>query len=296
MELVDILSSKNLIKRKVTKNYLDKRLKEGIKKKVIPGEQWFRKPENWYSITAFANPYKTPYTELKILLENSKKLKHFLTKTLKIFYGIGIGDSETSIIQSDLEEERYSEVIAIDAIDRFIEGFIQSLRNLVHEYPNSRIIFKGLNALFEDLERKDLIPSNAKYKSTTHICLGNTIGNFDQEEIFEIFERNTSKDDFLLLGFQLNKNVKKMLSQYKKNPRFERLILSSVDDELKNKKLLWKWNPEESQIEAWLDDILAFRSKKYSISKFEEFVRERSLLVLKRFIEGDIAVYLLKKV
>ena len=295
MKLVNIFSNQKLIERKITDKKLDKRLKEGIKRKVIPGEQWFRKPENWYSITAYANPYKTPYKELKILLKNSKELKPILTKTLKIFYGIGIADSENAINEWDLQQQKYSELVVIDAINQFIEGSIQGLQNLVYEYPNSKIMFKGFNAIFEDLSRKDLIPSNRKFKQITHICLGNTIGNFEQEEIFGIFSKNMVKDDLLLLGFQLDRNVNRILSQYKKNLRFEKLILESIGNKIKNKNLVWKWNSKENQIEAWSNDILVFRSKKYNNSKFKKFISKYSLKILKEFIDGDVAIFLLKK-
>ena len=295
MKLVNIFSNQKLIERKITDKKLDKRLKEGIKRKVIPGEQWFRKPENWYSITAYANPYKTPYKELKILLKNSKELKPTLNKTLKIFYGVGIADSENVINEWDLQQQKYSELVVIDVISQFIEGSIQGLQNLVYEYPNSKIMFKGFNAIFEDLSRKDLIPSNRKFKQITHICLGNTIGNFEQEEIFGIFSKNMVKDDLLLLGFQLDRNVNRILSQYKKNLRFEKLILESIGNKIKNKNLVWKWNSKENQIEAWSNDILVFRSKKYNNSKFKKFISKYSLKILKEFIDGDVAIFLLKK-
>jgi len=296
MKLINILSGQKLIERRITEKKLDKRLKEGIERKLISGEQWFRKPENWYSITAYANPYKTPYKELKILLRNSKELKPILTKTLKVFYGIGIADSENIINEWDLQKQKYSEAVVIDAINQFIEGSVQGLQNLVYEYPKSKIMFKGLNAIFEDLSRKDLIPSNRKFKQTTHICLGNTVGNFEQEEIFGMFKDNMIKNDLLLLGFQLDTNVEKILSQYKKNPKFKKLILGSIGKKIKIKKLIWKWNSKGNQIEAWSSDVLVFRSKKYNNPQFKKFIQKYPFKILKEFTDKDVIVYLLKKV
>src|SRR5271157_5547872 len=110
------INFQDIVERTISSKELDTRLSEGMEKGVITGEQWFRKPENWYAMTSYSNPFKTPYTELSILIENSKKLKKHLDKTTKAFYGIGTGDTEIVPVLWDIKSHNYTEVVAIDAI------------------------------------------------------------------------------------------------------------------------------------------------------------------------------------
>ncbi len=295
--LSNVLSQFNkLVIKKIDEDILDERILVGVLNKTIPGEQWFRRPENWYSITAYTNPYKTPYSELKILFEHSKELVPLINKTLKIFYGVGIADSETLIISWDLGKTKYSEVCAIDVANDFLTGFIQSLRNLVLEYPSSKIMFKGYNNIFEEIKKEDLNFYNSRYTKSTYVCFGNTIGNyFNQKEIFDILTRSMKRGDFLLIGFQLCRNPKKILTQYSKNLHFEKFILDSLKFVEKNKKLKWKFNQAENRVEAWFGDILAFQSKKYDLKEFLKFTKKLNLTPIKVFEDNEFAVVLLRK-
>ncbi len=133
-QLVDIFNDE-LIETRVNNEYLDERLNEGIKNKKISGEQWFRNPQDWYSITAYANPYKTPFSELKILLKEQENLKPLLKNTLKIFYGVGIGETETVPVEWDLQDNKYSEVIGIDIIEFFHKRFYLRIKKFSSGIP-----------------------------------------------------------------------------------------------------------------------------------------------------------------
>lgn len=286
----------DLIERKIGKKELDKRLDEGIGKKVIPGEQWFRKPENWYSMTSYSNPFKTPYTELSVLIENSKKLKKYLNRTTKAFYGIGTGDTEIMPLLWDIKEYGYTEVVVIDAIKDFIDTFVQSLRNLCYENSEGRIMFKGYNTLFEQLTKDDFIFNNSESKNVAHICFGNTIGNFNQNEIFSIFDNNMRKNDLLLLGVQLNVNPDCLLNQYADNFAFEKLLRESIGRRLMgSRKLVWRYNRGNDTVEAWIGGLLVFRSKKYNIKKLNEFAIKVGLSPIDSFTDGRVGVCLFKK-
>lgn len=268
------------IVQKVSEEELNELLEQGLKNSWIGGEQWFRKPENWYAITAYANPYKTPYTEMMILNENEQELSSLLKNTRKIYYGVGIGDTEIIPIRWDLRQNNYSEVIALDVSKTFIESFTQSIRNLKVEYSASEILFKGYVTLFEKSKKEDLKLPKGKYEKAAHFCLGNTIGNFDQRKIFNIFESNMNEGDLLILGVQLNKNPDRILLQYSKNPLFNKFISDSV--ELQG-KLKWKYDPKNDQVEAWINDTMVFRSKKYDLKKLENLAKAFDLNLVKEF-------------
>ena len=153
MNLVDVFE-KGLIKRKISRKELDDKLSESEKKGVVGGEQWFRNQNNWYSMTAYTNPYKTIYTELELMKNNANELKKLLKDKVKIFYGVGTGDTELLPVQWDLEYNNYSEVVGVDVNKEFIIGFIQSLRYLTRDYRNGRVMFKGCNNLFENTSKE----------------------------------------------------------------------------------------------------------------------------------------------
>lgn len=296
-----------LIITNISEKELDDRLIKGIQKKVISGEQWFRNFNYWYETPAFANPYKTPFEELRIIMGKEETLKPFLTRTLKVYFGLGIGDTEIVPVIWDLSIDKYAEVVVIDVIRDFIENFIQGLRNLISYPPflNSSIKFLGYNTLFEKLDPDNFKFEDIKYNRFTHICFGNTIGNFDQHEIFSIFKNLIKQDDYLLLGYQLNIGRGLILKQYAGNIRFNRLIEASVKkiEHLKDKEIIWKYNEETDYVEAWVNDILVFRSKKYDQKKLEDFVREYGFEIVKgklkkplHFRLGSVGVSLFKKI
>lgn len=278
MKLRDIKGSvDNLIDVRIGKKELDDLMRKGVEKGIIGGEQWFRKHRFWYGVPAYANPYKTPFEELPLLLRKEKVLKAHLAKSIKVYYGLGIGDTEIVPVTWDLELEKYSEIYAIDVIKDFIENFIQSLRNLIFspQFNTSTIKFMGNNTMFERLAKDDFVFEETKHTSCTHICFGNTIGNFDQETIFSVFNRTVEPGDYLLLGYQLNQAKSAILKQYRGNFRFSRLISACFRDypELKNKSLEWTYDEESDTVEAWMDNVLAFRSKKYTHRSLEKIAK-----------------------
>ena len=139
------------------------------------------------------------------------------------------------------------------------------------------------------------------------ICLGNTIGNFEQEEIFEIFKRNTKTGDYLLLGFQLNVDSEALLMQYRENKRFEDLIRDSLhhgslslrnewfDKFRKKERLDWRFNKDNTSVEAWSNGVLVFRSKKYDIDELVAFAEKYGFIIQNKFTQGDCGVSLFVK-
>lgn len=294
----------NLIVDNITDKHLDVLLRRHIDNKAIGGEQWFREYSNWFTMPAYINPYKTPYHELQLLIEKKNDISRYTYRAFKIFYGVGTGDTEILPVNWDLEAHKFSEVYAIEVIRYFIETFIQNLRNLGKEYKKSRIRFLGNHTMFENLSPSDFKfgdISNGRKINRVHICFGNTIGNFNQDQIFTIFSNNMKSDDYLILGYQLRKNIDMILEQYKDNKFFENLIIDSVKrilhfDTIFKKKLDWKINKKEDQIEAYIGDILAFRSKKYCIKKLEEFVLSYDLEPIDSHSYKDCGISIFKKV
>jgi hypothetical protein len=213
--LLDLDDPKNIIRR--TEGELDQRLVEQLKTGHIEGDQWFRDFQDWLVI-AFNNPYHFKYSNSElILLENNRKEIFPLIKNhLQIHYGPGVGETELVLVRFQLEASGYAEISAIDINNLFLELFLENLRYKKIEFPKSKIFFKGYNTTFQNTTLEDFKFINSKFKKKVHICLGGTIGNFrHQEEIWSIFKRNTEKGDKLLLGFQLDANIKETLKNIK---------------------------------------------------------------------------------
>ena len=210
---------KTKVLTKISQQHLDKKLKLNLENKYIEGEQWFKNPELWYELTAFSNPYITVYSELVLLIQNLNKISGFLSDRALVFYGLGTGDTEIILVNSLLLKEKSINVVGVEIQARFIEGFIQSLQNIALENDEYKINFLGIHGLFQETAREDLKISD---KKQAHIILGNTIGNFREDDIFQIFFfsilknfMNANKIYFIIIIFKsdilkgLNKSLDK---------------------------------------------------------------------------------------
>ncbi len=202
-------------------------------------------------------------------------------------HGVGIGETEIEFVDWELERANYVEVVGIDVNKRFLEKFIGGLRNKSKENPNYQIMFKGYHSLFEQLKPQDFNFVNSQYERNAHICLGHTIGNYqDQSEIFELFSRNSRIRDLLVLGFQLDTDIDILFKKYSTNPEFAKLILNwEVNPNYS--KLKWGLDKENSIIRAKYGELEVFRSKKYNSDKLKDFVSNFGYILLKQFVDND---------
>lgn len=72
---------------------------------------------------------------------------------------------------------------------------------------------------------------------------------------------------------------------------------------MKDKEIKWKYNDENDFVEAWVDNILVFRSKKYDQKKLEDFARDYGFEIERgklrkplHFKEGLVGVSLFRKI
>ena len=263
---------------KTTQEEMDKKLEKNLKEKYIESEQWFRKPYLWYELTSYSNPYITIHSELKLLMKNKKKiLKNLAGKTI-IFYGLGTGDTEIYLIEELIQIQKEIEIIGVEIQEKFIKGFVQSLENLEKEDTNLKIKFRGIKGLFQNINREDLKIN----KEAFHIMLGNTINNFEEKEILNIFKKLMKKGDKLLIGFQTDEKIESIFKQYSENKLFNNFLKETFNID----NLRWVINKEKNQIEAWNRDILIFHSKKKSPLKMIEEVRRIELKNI--FTDNDL--------
>lgn len=261
---------------KITPETLSKDFDANIKSKYIEGHHWFKNPERWYELVAFTNPYLTIYSELNLIFNNLSTIIDFLNNKRLVFYGIGNGDTETILVKAVLEKNKSVEVVGIDITENFITNFLQALQNLTYENEKFAINFLGIHGLFQQIKSSDLNLLGSGIDNG-FIVLGNTIGNFKGLEFFDLLGNIISKDDKLVLGFQTDNSIERIFKRYSENKIFNRFILNSLPLQLREKKLEWKLNEKEKQIEAWIDDILVFHSKKFNPRELIDSLANRGL-------------------
>ncbi len=168
-------------------------------------------------------------------------------------------------------------VITIDINYKFLKDFANALRDKVKENSQLQIYFLGINGLFEDIHPEELNCFGLKNK--IHICLGNTIGNYEKiDDIILIFKRNMNPGDFLLVGFQSDRLIESTFKRYKNNEYLEKLFTSSLEGKyreiVKKKEIVWRYNEKKRQIEAWIGNIQIFRSKKCNPNKLKNILKD----------------------
>jgi len=271
--------------------YLDKRLRQSIKQGWLGSEQWYRNPEKWFALTSYNNPYKTIHSELAILRKNRDKLLREISEKALVFYGVGTGDTEAFILELVLKANKSPKVIAIDVNKTYLERFFLMVPNLLYENPQAEFSCIGFHDLFENMQPSDLKGRGA----ACHICLGNTVGNFDQNEIFGIFKRLSKKGDKLILGVHLASDMHKILKAYE-NALMTDLLLDSVKTCFPNKspeEIKWKING--LQIEGWLGQTRLLKSKKYTIEALKKLAKEHGFQFLQEFNDGNAAIVTMER-
>lgn len=269
------------IAEEVSVQLMNKRLKQEEKQGfLIGGEQCFRQDYPWYRLNiGYTNPlnFGEVHAELELIKKhvrrgNQDPMLPFFKNKHKIFYGIGVGDTEIEFIDWAIkygEKEIY--ITGIDVNKKFLENFIIALKNRSIEPDKPLLNFSPRNALFEQIKKEEIQIRN---KKNSHICLGGTIGNFkNQKELFEMFFNLMNSGDSLILGFQLKHNIKWILKKYKENPLFPDFILNYISPEKRN-KINWKMNAETGIITAIHDNIEVFRTTKYDKEKLKSLIEE----------------------
>jgi len=291
VDINDMNPKEPLIEGVITTRGYDKRLIKQIKEKRVTGsEQYYIDPQLYLNITAPISGTEASYAETEMFLRNyDATIKRYTEGTMKVFFGIGNGDTETWMHRLEYNAKRYHEICAIDAQRYYLELYLAGLRKFILGMQGG-IMFKGLNMFFDEAAWGKLDFSNSRLKRNTLVVLGNTVGNYiNQLEIFNILGGCMKEDDFLLLGIQLalKKNPELVVSRYDDvfyNAMAEdiRRRVESVGFQLP-KKIRWVY--EDSFVKALCGDTTLFLSKKYDLDEVEDIGKKTGLERVERFTD-----------
>lgn len=266
------------IKSVITNTELNHRLeKETLDGKLLGAEHCFQESSPWYHLNVgYTNPINFGLVHAELLLiaknmeEENNPLGNALINRCQAFYGVGVGDTEMAFVDWAIKKgQKENMIIGIDVNKDFLENYIIALRNRTFEPDTPHIYFIGHHALFEQIVRKDL---HAYGLPPTHICLGGTIGNFlDQEEIAKMFSDRAIKDEYLILGVQLDSNIDYLFQKYVNNSLYAEFVLNYIIPE-KRKPLSWELNKATGVITAIHEGVEVFRTTKYNPKNLQDLI------------------------
>lgn len=216
-------------------NLLNDRLKNQIKIGKLEGEQWFRNSVNWL-LLCFNNPFNFKYSnnELAILQYHQKQIKKYIKGFNQIHYGVGVGETEMELVRLELENSGNINLDAVDVNKTFLKLFCNNLKYKKIEFSKNIINANLIQNLFQNYKTKFI-------NKTLHICLGSTLGNFDNssKELWDIFVRNSKKGDMLLLGVKLNTHIELDFIKYRENVYYPEFVLSYLK-RIRPELITWK--------------------------------------------------------
>lgn len=279
----------------------NEQLVEDIHKKVIRGAHWFREAQLWIRITsAYNNPlnYGCVHSELSLIRQIENELAEFIGNKELIILGVGVGDTESSIVDIQLRRNNFSSIVGIDINTEFLNLFENSLKIRQCETPELKIEYQKIQGYFEDLSVSHPFIDDNQHIPTLICMLGSTIGNYnDTGEILELLQEISKKGDLILLGYQLSYNIDSIYLKYKNNAMFKDLIGNYLTLR-ERKRIRWCMNRNNSSIEAWLNDIQVFRSRKFEKNQLKEMTQQYKLNSVKEWVDryNNICIHLFERI
>jgi hypothetical protein len=286
--LADILNAEWNIQSEVNSFEISGRLADDIAHKSVSGAHWFRDAAAWFRLNhGYNNPLNAGrvHSELFHIYEHRDLLGKLVADKTLVFLGVGVGDTEMAVVDIQIDHVSTCECVLIDINPEFIHSFVRSLRN--RKIENSyHIRYAAVRTFFDKLEEPPFQIVNSCYVSKALVCLGSTIGNYrNLREPMSLFSNLSKTRDCLLLGYQLNRNLKVLLQKYQENPLYRDLIGNFLPRE-ERRRITWSLNEPECLIEAWLGDVQLFRSKKFASEEVTNAAEEHGWKEIFCMIDG----------
>jgi L-histidine Nalpha-methyltransferase len=271
-------------------------LSDGIQKS-IPSKYLYDDigSELFERITLQPEYYPTK-TEIKILEDCSNDIIKDIQKEI-ILIELGSGSSKKTkfLFKEILKKQNHLYYFPIDISFNFLNSVVSNLEDsfenvIVKGIPDEYI--NGINNC-----NNTLFESNIEIKNISRliIFLGSSIGNFEIDEarnFLKDIRSHVSNDDFLLIGFDLIKNISVIESAYNDNQgitsKFNLNLLNRINKELGGNFILDNfshrafYNRDKKRIEMHIlskqkqDVFISSLDKKISLEKNETIHTESS--------------------
>lgn len=252
-------------------------IKSGLtkKRKVIPSKYFYDKKgsELFNEITKLPTYYLTT-CETEILQFSKENLANLLPKDPfnLIELGPGEGFKTEILIEHFLNKNKDFTYLPIDISEHYLNALKDSLQQ---KYKNLQCSVINL----EFLAGLRLVNLNPFAKNLV-LFLGSSIGNLRSQEA-QLFLKEINQvlhtEDFLLIGFDLRKDISKMMQAYDDpiTQQFNFNLLDRINKELEGNFKLQQF----SHLASYNKKIHSMESRLVSLAKQEVFLKKLNLLV-----------------
>jgi uncharacterized SAM-dependent methyltransferase len=244
--------------------------------------------------------YKLANAEMELIKEHAEELTQEVGD--KTIYDLGAGDAAKvkPLLEKQLKSREQVDYVPIDINPAFVFA-------AAAEIDNPQVNIQGKIMDFNQ-PLEDKLPDKPK----TFTLLGNTLGNGDtkfQKNLIKNISQTMSKDDTLLVGITLKKDLQATLANYN-NPQGREFVMTTVrnlgfpEDKIEMEMQADEKNNQIKQIIHIKEDLTVkrgeeeieykkgeavtiFVSQKYEVDELEKLVDQADLQITKSFIDKD---------
>jgi uncharacterized SAM-dependent methyltransferase len=232
--------------------------------------------------------------EINLIKDNlDSLLKSFAKKPVNII-DLGCGDGKKAVIFIDHLKSKTNIKLRYCPVD--ISGYMveKAIKNIKRLNVGEVVEFQWNISDFENLENIASVLRSGDYKTNLFLLLGNTLGNFEINELLYAVRSSMKDGDFLLIGNGLdNRQYKDLLKSYG-SPRVRSWLVRILKEiGFKDDELDFHTKFDHSRVELYFvvkqdkkvsfqdktiyfnkgDQILVAVSYKYSKDEFKEYMK-----------------------
>ncbi len=287
------------------------------KNKQIPSRYFYDEhgSELFNKITRHSSYYLTR-CELEILAENKQRLSAMIGhKAFNLVeLGPGEGIKTQILIQQFLRDARDFHYIPIDISTKYLKTMVNQFRQNLPELeftPLHSDYIHGLEWLSKQSSRRNLV-----------LFLGSSIGNYNQQDTEEFVKhmwKSLNNNDYVLIGFDLRKDIHVLMQAYDDNNHLTREFNFNLlrrinrelkaDFDLKNFQHYPTYNVNTGAMESYLvslkqqavtisalnevyqfdkiEPLLVEYSYKYLLSQIENIATQGGFEIVENFMDAD---------
>jgi uncharacterized SAM-dependent methyltransferase len=231
------------------------------------------------------------HKEIEIINKNIKEVEKVVGNKPFNLIDLGCGDGKKAVIFLEHFKKNKIRYCAVDISDFMVKRAFESLNKLD---VNEMVEFQWNISDFENIENISGLLRSEFYKNHVILLLGNTVGNFEFNELIYGVKNSMKEGDLLVIGNGLdNKDVGKIIKTYSSSSSYNFFYGLVSQLGLKKEDLDYSVRFRNSRMEAYFtvkkdikitfldktiyftkgDQIIAGISYKYRKDEFSSFVK-----------------------
>jgi uncharacterized SAM-dependent methyltransferase len=246
---------------------------------IADSKLWYLTPEQaqaFLDLEHDKNYYKDVIQkEIDLINQHVDDMIKKLGKSPVNIIDLGCGDGKKAVLFIEhLKGKVPLRYCPIDISDYMVD---KALENIKKVNAGEVVEFQWNISDFENLENIAHILRKGKYKNNLFLLLGNTLGNFEINELLYEIRSSMKEGDYLLIGNGLdNRNVEEILKSYNNNPVNEFLIKILTQVGFSHDDLEFGVRFANSRVELFYtvkaDKFIYFQNKKIHFNKGDQIL------------------------